>query len=223
MFLLERHNLPTLGPRILISQWTRSSSRVQALYHKFDFKYTFFSRTVTKQLGLHYYNEGQNIHQFASFRKILELCCKTWWGPAQCSLTLSVSRSGKGSNERNCQVQPRGRDGRRIGEDSTQVAINKLFGPDKTQCLPICRGKKCLSMTNMKMIDQVCYSLCDKFSTITAFCHDLLCKEGSVRHYYRDNDTFTFSIYNKYLHLHYLQSLRFGFLKYSTVLLTVQR
>ena len=139
------------------------------------------------------------------------------------SCSVSVSRSGKGSNERNYQTQPRGWDRRRIGKDSTQVAINKLFGPDKTQCLLICRGKKCFSMTNMKMIDQVCYSLCDKFSTITAFCHDLLCKEGSVRHYYRDNDTFTFSIYTKYLHLHYVSSLRFGFLKYSTVLLTVQR
>ena len=92
-----------------------------------------------------------------------------------------------------------------------------------TQCL-LETEKKSFSMTNMKMIDQVCYSLCDKFSTITGFCHDLLCKEGSVRHYYRDNDTFTFSIYTKYLHLHYVCVLRFGFLKYSTsALLTVQQ
>ena len=71
-----------------------------------------------------------------------------------------------------------------------------------TQCL-LETEKKSLSMTNMKMIDQVCYSLCDKFTTITSFCDNLLCKEGSARRYYRHNDTFTFSIYsityNKYL------------------------
>ena len=71
-----------------------------------------------------------------------------------------------------------------------------------TQCL-LGTEKKSFSMTNMKMIDQVCYSLCDKFTTITSFCDNLLCKEGSVRRYYRHNDTFTFSIYsityNKYL------------------------
>ena len=64
-----------------------------------------------------------------------------------------------------------------------------------TQCL-LGREKKSFSMTNMKMIDQVCYSLCDKFTTITSFCDNLLCKEGSVRRYYRHNDTFTFSIYS---------------------------
>ena len=71
-----------------------------------------------------------------------------------------------------------------------------------TQCL-LETEKKSVSMTNMKMIDQVCYSLCDKFTTITSFCDNLLCKEGSARRYYRHNDTFTFSIYsityNKYL------------------------
>ena len=64
-----------------------------------------------------------------------------------------------------------------------------------TQCL-LETEKKSLSMTNMKMIDQVCYSLCDKFTTITSFCDNLLCKEGSARRYYRHNDTFTFSIYS---------------------------
>ena len=69
----------------------------------------------------------------------------------------------------------------------------RFFSQNATQCL-LSIVKWCFSMTNMKMIDQVCYSLCDKFTTITPFCRVLLCKEGSVRDYYRYNDTFTLSI-----------------------------
>ena len=34
-------------------------------------------------------------------------------------------------------------------------------------------------MTTSGMIDHAWCSLCDKFTTITSFCHNLLCKEGS--------------------------------------------